>query len=87
MVQQTISCICVVVCCGCRHWLVVNEEGNMVTARQESRLVLVSLTFEGGRAVLNGPDMEELKFPISQPDYPVVNCRCFVYSLHISCLN
>ncbi|XP_013873494.1 mitochondrial amidoxime-reducing component 1 [Austrofundulus limnaeus] len=60
-----------------RHWLVVTEEGNMVTARQESRLVLVSLTFEGGRAVLNGPDMEELKFPISQPDNPVVNCRVF----------
>ncbi|XP_017267601.1 mitochondrial amidoxime-reducing component 1 [Kryptolebias marmoratus] len=60
-----------------RHWLVVTEDGNMVTARQESRLVLVSLTFEGGCAVLNGPNMEELKFPISQPDNPIINCRVF----------
>ncbi|XP_037550490.1 mitochondrial amidoxime-reducing component 1 [Nematolebias whitei] len=60
-----------------RHWLVVDEEGNMVTARQESRLVLVSLTFEGGCGVLNGPDMEELKFPFHQPNNPIVNCRVF----------
>uniref|UniRef100_A0A1A7WPG9 MOSC domain-containing protein n=1 Tax=Iconisemion striatum TaxID=60296 RepID=A0A1A7WPG9_9TELE len=60
-----------------RHWLLVNDEGNMVTARQEPRLVLVSLTFEGGQACLNGPDMEELKFSIKQPNNPIFNCRVF----------
>ncbi|XP_061599458.1 mitochondrial amidoxime-reducing component 1 [Cololabis saira] len=60
-----------------RHWLVVTEDGHMVTGRQEPRLVLVSLTGEGGQAVLNGPNMEELKFPIKQPDNPVIDCRVF----------
>lgn len=47
----------------------------MVTARQEPRLVLVSLTCKGGHAYLNGPDMEELKFPVTQPDKAVLDCR------------
>ncbi|KAK2826694.1 hypothetical protein Q5P01_020908 [Channa striata] len=60
-----------------RHWLVVTEDGHMVTARQEPRLVLVSLTCEGGRVSLNGPNMEELSFPIKQPDNPIMDCRVF----------
>lgn len=47
----------------------------MVTARQEPRLVLVSLTCEGGRACLNGPNMEELRFPVKQPENHVMDCR------------
>lgn len=47
----------------------------MVTARQEPRLVLVSLTCDGGRACLNGPNMEELSFPLKQPDNPIMDCR------------
>ncbi|XP_029937929.1 mitochondrial amidoxime-reducing component 1 isoform X2 [Myripristis murdjan] len=60
-----------------RHWLVITEDGHMVTGRQEPRLVLVSLTCEGGRVCLNGPDMEELRFPLQQPDNPVTDCRVF----------
>ncbi|KAK6304908.1 hypothetical protein J4Q44_G00254940 [Coregonus suidteri] len=61
-----------------RHWLVITEEdGHFVTGRQEPRLVLVSLTSEGGRTSLNGPDMEELRFPLMQPNNPVINCRVF----------
>ncbi|XP_041827770.1 mitochondrial amidoxime-reducing component 1 [Melanotaenia boesemani] len=60
-----------------RHWLVVTEDGHMVTGRQQPRLVLVSLTCEEGRVCLNGPSMEELKFPIKQPNNPVLNCRVF----------
>ncbi|XP_018521801.1 mitochondrial amidoxime-reducing component 1 isoform X2 [Lates calcarifer] len=60
-----------------RHWLVVTEDGHMVTGRQEPRLVLVSLTCEGGRVCLNGPNMEELRFPIKQPDNAVIDCRVF----------
>lgn len=48
----------------------------MVTARQQPRLVLVSLTCEGGRVCLNGPDMEELRFPVKQADNRVTGCRC-----------
>ncbi|XP_022606172.1 mitochondrial amidoxime-reducing component 1-like [Seriola dumerili] len=60
-----------------RHWLVVTEDGHMVTGRQEPRLVLVSLTCEGGQVCLNGPNMEELRFPVKQPDNPVIDCRVF----------
>ncbi|XP_004082830.1 mitochondrial amidoxime-reducing component 1 [Oryzias latipes] len=60
-----------------RHWMVVTEDGHMVTGRQEPRLVLVSLTCEGGQVSLNGPNMEELKLPIHQPDNPVMDCRLF----------
>ncbi|XP_047467890.1 mitochondrial amidoxime-reducing component 1 [Mugil cephalus] len=60
-----------------RHWLVVTEDGHMVTARQEPRLVLVSLNCERGQASLNGPNMEELRFPIEQPNNPIIGCRVF----------
>lgn len=60
-----------------RHWLVVTDDGHMVTGRQEPRLVLVSLTCEGGQVCLNGPDMEELRFPVKQPDNRIINCRVF----------
>ncbi|XP_061842803.1 mitochondrial amidoxime-reducing component 1 [Nerophis lumbriciformis] len=60
-----------------RHWMVVKDDGHMVTGRQEPRLVLVSLTCERGSVCLNGPNMTELRFPVQQPDHPVVNCRVF----------
>ncbi|XP_029684354.1 mitochondrial amidoxime-reducing component 1 isoform X1 [Takifugu rubripes] len=60
-----------------RHWLVVTADGHTVTGRQEPRLVLVSLTCEGGQVCLSGPDMEELRFPIDQPENPVISCRLF----------
>ncbi|XP_028293647.1 mitochondrial amidoxime-reducing component 1 isoform X2 [Gouania willdenowi] len=60
-----------------RHWMVVTEDGHMVTARQEPRLVMVSLTCEGGLLCLSGPNMEELCFPIDQRGNAVINCRVF----------
>ncbi|XP_028981532.2 mitochondrial amidoxime-reducing component 1-like isoform X1 [Esox lucius] len=60
-----------------RHWLVITEDGHFVTGRQEPRLVLVSLTSERGQTCLNGPDMEELRFPLLQPDNAIINCRVF----------
>lgn len=60
-----------------RHWLVVTEDGHMVTGRQQPRLVLVSLTCEGGQVCLNGPGMEELRFPLTQPENAVMDCRVF----------
>lgn len=60
-----------------RHWLMVTEDGHMVTGRQEPRLVLVSLTCEGGQVCLNGPNMEELKIPIEHPNNRVIDSRVF----------
>ncbi|KAK7904544.1 hypothetical protein WMY93_017151 [Mugilogobius chulae] len=37
-----------------RHWMVVTEDGHMVTGRQEPRLVLMTLTCEGGRSSVWG---------------------------------
>ncbi|CAL8284800.1 unnamed protein product [Lota lota] len=60
-----------------RHWLVITEDGHMVTGRQQPRLVLVSLTCDSGRLCLNGPDMEELQIPLQQLHNPVIDCRVF----------
>ncbi|XP_077587674.1 mitochondrial amidoxime-reducing component 1 [Stigmatopora nigra] len=60
-----------------RHWMLVTEDGHMVTGRQEPRLVLVSLTCEDGEACLNGPEMAELRFPIEQPANAILDCRVF----------
>lgn len=60
-----------------RHWLVITEDGHMVTGRQQPRLVLVSLTCEDGQLCLNGPQMEELRVPLHQPSNAVVDCRVF----------
>lgn len=61
--------------CPCSYWLVITEDGHMVTGRQQPRLVLVSLTCEGGQVCLNAPEMEELKFPLQQPNNPIFKCR------------
>ncbi|KAF7704407.1 mitochondrial amidoxime-reducing component 1 [Silurus meridionalis] len=60
-----------------RHWLVITEDGHMVTGRQQPRLVLVSMTCEGGQVCLNAPEMEELRFPFHQPTNPIFKCRVF----------
>ncbi|XP_023695028.1 mitochondrial amidoxime-reducing component 1 [Paramormyrops kingsleyae] len=58
-----------------RHWLIVTDDGHQVTARQEPRLVLLSLTCQDGRLCLNAPGMEQLNIPLSQPQNQVINCR------------
>ncbi|XP_072546504.1 mitochondrial amidoxime-reducing component 1 isoform X1 [Salminus brasiliensis] len=60
-----------------RHWLVITEDGHMVTGRQQPRLVLVSLTCEGGQLHLSGPDMDEISIPLHQPSNPIFKCRIF----------
>ncbi|XP_060790267.1 mitochondrial amidoxime-reducing component 1 isoform X1 [Neoarius graeffei] len=60
-----------------RHWLVITEDGHMVTGRQQPRLVLVSLTCEGGQICLNAPEMEELRFPLHQSTNRIFQCRVF----------
>ncbi|KAL0984473.1 hypothetical protein UPYG_G00141990 [Umbra pygmaea] len=60
-----------------RHWMVITEDGHMVTGRQEPRLVLVSLSSERGQMCLNGPEMEEQRFPLFHPNNPIINCRVF----------
>ena len=67
----------------CSHWMVVTEEGRMVIGVHEPRLVLVSLTCEGGQVCLSGPGMEELRLPLLQPHNPVLNCRWVSSDSHV----
>ncbi|KAK1793584.1 hypothetical protein P4O66_011949 [Electrophorus voltai] len=60
-----------------RHWLVITEDGHMVTGRQQPRLVLVSLTCENGQLCLSAPEMDELRVPLHQGTNPIFNCRVF----------
>ncbi|RMC12362.1 hypothetical protein DUI87_09877 [Hirundo rustica rustica] len=61
-----------------RFWLVVREDGHMVTARQEPRLVLVSADCENGHLILEAGDMERISVPVNLPKKnPIRNCRVF----------
>ncbi|XP_054376063.1 mitochondrial amidoxime reducing component 2 isoform X2 [Pongo abelii] len=59
-------------------WLVIKEDGHMVTARQEPRLVLVSITYENNCLIFRAPDMDQLVLPSKQPSSNKLhNCRIF----------
>ncbi|XP_058389658.1 mitochondrial amidoxime reducing component 2 isoform X1 [Diceros bicornis minor] len=61
-----------------RFWLVIKEDGHMVTARQEPRLVLVSITYEDDRLILRAPSMDQLVLPSKLPSSNEVHdCRLF----------
>uniref|UniRef100_A0A8C8ZRC7 Mitochondrial amidoxime reducing component 2 n=1 Tax=Prolemur simus TaxID=1328070 RepID=A0A8C8ZRC7_PROSS len=61
-----------------RFWLVIKEDGHMVTARQEPRLVLVSISYENNRLVLRAPGVDQLVLPSKlPPSNPVHDCRVF----------
>lgn len=54
----------------------INEEGNMVTARQEPRLVLISLTCEDDTLTLSAAYTKDLLLPITPPaTNPLLQCR------------
>ncbi|XP_012582226.1 PREDICTED: mitochondrial amidoxime-reducing component 1, partial [Condylura cristata] len=65
-----------------RFWLVINEKGNMVTARQEPRLVLISLTCEGDALTLSAAYTKDLQLPITAPTSNAV-LKCRVHGLEI----
>lgn len=57
--------------------MVVKEDGHMVTARQEPRLVLVSITLENNYLTLEAPDMDPMVLPIKLPSSNKIHdCRC-----------
>nr|XP_001102192.2 mitochondrial amidoxime-reducing component 1 isoform X1 [Macaca mulatta] len=65
-----------------RFWLVINQEGNMVTARQEPRLVLISLTCDGDTLTLSAAYTKDLLLPIKTPTTNAVR-KCRVHGLEI----
>ncbi|XP_021491467.1 mitochondrial amidoxime reducing component 2 isoform X1 [Meriones unguiculatus] len=61
-----------------RFWMVVKEDGHMVTARQEPRLVLVSITLENNYLTLEAPEMDPVVLPIKLPSSnKIYDCRLF----------
>ncbi|CAD7679982.1 unnamed protein product [Nyctereutes procyonoides] len=65
-----------------RFWLVINKKGNMVTARQEPRLVLISLTCEGDVLTLGAAYTKDLLLPIKTPTTNAVY-KCRVHGLEV----
>ncbi|EQB78575.1 hypothetical protein CB1_001073062 [Camelus ferus] len=63
---------------GLRFWLVIKEDQHMVTARQEPRLVLVSITYEDDHFILRAPGMDQLVLPSKLPSSNTLrDCRVF----------
>ncbi|KAM9154618.1 mitochondrial amidoxime reducing component 2 [Pangshura tecta] len=61
-----------------RFWLLITEDGHMVTARQEPQLVLISVSCENGYLTLKAPEMKELRVPVKLSRKNAVhNCRLF----------
>ncbi|XP_062066363.1 mitochondrial amidoxime reducing component 2 [Lepus europaeus] len=61
-----------------RFWLVIKEDGHMVTARQEPRLVLVSITYEKNSLIFSAPGMDQLVLPSRPPSTNTLHdCRIF----------
>ncbi|KAM5238900.1 mitochondrial amidoxime reducing component 2 isoform 1-T1 [Ctenodactylus gundi] len=59
-----------------RFWLVIDQTGNMVTARQEPRLVLISFTCNGDTLTLGAAYTLDLLLPLKTPTTnPVHTCR------------
>ncbi|XP_055966661.1 mitochondrial amidoxime-reducing component 1 [Sorex fumeus] len=65
-----------------RFWLVINEKGNMVTARQEPRLVLISLTCDGDTLTLSAAYTADLRLPAKTPSTNALRA-CRVHGLEI----
>nr|XP_033794902.1 mitochondrial amidoxime reducing component 2-like [Geotrypetes seraphini] len=61
-----------------RHWMVIKEDGHLVSARQEPRLVLISVRGEGSNLIFSATDMKELYLPLkAAKTNPIRNCRVF----------
>ncbi|XP_018424549.1 PREDICTED: mitochondrial amidoxime-reducing component 1-like [Nanorana parkeri] len=61
-----------------RHWLVVAEDGHMVTGRQEPQIVLIDVNRHGGSLCLEAPGMEKISVSFSLPKTnKVLDCRVF----------
>ncbi|XP_006894606.1 PREDICTED: MOSC domain-containing protein 2, mitochondrial [Elephantulus edwardii] len=61
-----------------RFWLVIKEDGHMVTARQEPRLVLVSITYENNCLTLEAPGVDKMVLPTKMPSSNALqDCRIF----------
>ncbi|KAM4692730.1 mitochondrial amidoxime reducing component 2-like [Discoglossus pictus] len=61
-----------------RHWLVVKEDKIHVTARQEPRLVLISVTCSQEHLTLSAPEMDDMKIPLKLPNTNAI-CICKVH--------
>ncbi|XP_074118802.1 mitochondrial amidoxime reducing component 2-like isoform X1 [Sminthopsis crassicaudata] len=61
-----------------RFWLVIREDGHMVTGRQEPQLVLISIAWDNDQMTLSAPNMDDLIVPRKVPSTNAVrNCRIF----------
>lgn len=59
----------------------LQEDGRILSARQQPRLVLVSITCEEGYLILNAPEMKALKIPVELPPTNSVR-NCSLFGIH-----
>lgn len=57
-----------------RRFMLVDPDGNLVTARQQAKLLTVSSRMESELFIFNAPKMSELRVPL-QPDGPELQVR------------
>ena len=60
---------------GDRRWMVVDETGETVTAREHPRMLLLRPELVDGGLRLTGPDMDELVVPV--PNGPLAEVTVF----------
>ncbi|XP_048364142.1 mitochondrial amidoxime reducing component 2-like [Sphaerodactylus townsendi] len=61
-----------------RFWAVIKEDGRILSAKQEPRLVLVSVTCESGYLHLSAPGMKTVSIPVKLPaTNSICSCRRF----------
>ncbi|XP_075060384.1 mitochondrial amidoxime reducing component 2 [Mixophyes fleayi] len=59
-----------------RHWLVVKEDKVHVTARQEPRMVLITVNCDKGHLTLTAPGVDNLDVPLKLPKANAIfNCK------------
>jgi hypothetical protein len=49
---------------GDRRWMVVDTEGNPVTAREQPRMLLITPQLDGDKITLSSPDLPDLVVPV-----------------------
>lgn len=52
---------------GDRRWMIVDENGEVITAREVNELLLVEPHFDGADLLVTGPDLVPLRIPVPPP--------------------
>ena len=60
--------------------MVIQEDGNMLTAKAEPKMVLITTELKEGILTLNAPEMPVLNVKIPLNSKQAISCRYLIYS-------